>query len=623
MRNRKYKYLYQLICTGVVLIVVPVLLFYNIVWRESYNEICHLNNEYYNKVLTAFYAAFTDKVSEVKNQVNTFSVNSRSDLEESGIFFYGTKKMEEKNYYYGEAVNELHQYGLKMGADGLGIYYYDKDVVLADRTIYSSNRYIKDGLLIEDDRSERLKVFFSKERYDNRKVIVAALYDDEGKSEKLLVGVGTILGKNKEQALMFCTISYKDIDLFNATSLDRAQEKYYVLDNVTQDILFSIHAEKEDYDSLLSKVERNAGTLELTATKNLYVKQHNEMTFIVDVSEDEVQNNVTRFYQDMKLFMVYITLIMIAICFGTVYVNYKPMYELLRKINRGDKGEFETLLHTWEEQKDLLSEQRITIIDLLMNHLLYGIPISYKNMKKIGVSSRITHYCVFLISNYVLKVSEVEDITDKIEEQFGTLLFATDLTEEKSMIIIAFMEHDRSKEVKLWLEDWCRNNITDEYQLKNGCVVDKVNEIKTSFEDCLKCKGVRENAGHMIGKDQSVSQKVRSGVVLNEKLKEKMLNYVDANFTDKDLCQQKLADYFHVSIYSVSKMFNNQIGTGFSGYVNGKRMDYAKELLRSTENSVKEIAIEVGMPDDSYFAKIFKKYTGVTPIEFRDSTTYK
>lgn len=55
---------------------------------------------------------------------------------------------------------------------------------------------------------------------------------------------------------------------------------------------------------------------------------------------------------------------------------------------------------------------------------------------------------------------------------------------------------------------------------------------------------------------------------------------------------------------------------GFSKYINSKKIEAAKSLLITTELSVKEIANMVGVPDDNYFSRIFRKYVGVSPIEF-------
>ena len=97
---------------------------------------------------------------------------------------------------------------------------------------------------------------------------------------------------------------------------------------------------------------------------------------MIDVSGDEEQNNIYRFYNDMNSFMVYILLIMAAMCALAVYYNYRPIYSLLEKIKGNGKDEFDTILNTWEEQSLRLTEQRMLIMDLLMNHLIYGMPIS-------------------------------------------------------------------------------------------------------------------------------------------------------------------------------------------------------------------------------------------------------
>lgn len=626
MQKRKYKYLYQLICTSIILVIVPSLLFYNVFWKKSFQEINHINTEYYNNVLTAFYGTFTNEVSEFKEWVVSFAINSRTSQVESGVFFHGTDKMERQPYYYGEALGILKQYSQEMGYTNMGIYYYDKDCVLVNGNKFTSERYMQDGLRVDEDKKTRLREFFSIEKYKNRNVVLAPLYDGEGKSEALLIGICEVLGKDKEKAMVFYQLSYDDINFFNISVRDIRQEKYYVLDNDTRDILFSIGATTDDYISLQSSLTEEyieepiygiyEGNSEYFVERNMVL----DVTFLVDVSGDTVQKNVVHFYHDMKLFFVYIILIMFVIVLFTVYANYRPMHRLLKQIKHKGKNEFDAILSVYEDQNDLLTEQRMMIMDLLMNHLLYGIPISWRYIQKLGVSSKVSNYCVFVIKEHVLKAAEIEMVTSEVEETFGVLLFATDLTGEKSTVIIAFMEHDKSEAIKAWLEAWCMACLTGEYELRMGHVVDRVDDIQKSFRDCLD---IKEGIDSPVADDndienQTVSERVRNRAEINEKLKEEVLNYLDENYTDSDLSQTVLADYFQISVYSLSKMFNNQIGMGFSKYVNSKRIEHAKELLITTELSVKDIACLVGVPDDNYFSRIFRKYTGVSPLEYRN-----
>ena len=51
----------------------------------------------------------------------------------------------------------------------------------------------------------------------------------------------------------------------------------------------------------------------------------------------------------------------------------------------------------------------------------------------------------------------------------------------------------------------------------------------------------------------------------------------------------------------------------------GRRMDRAKHLLRNPDKSIKEICAEVGYSDPNYFSRIFKKYQGVSPTEYKEN----
>lgn len=620
VRDRKYKYLYQLILTSICLVIIPVLFFYSIVWKRSIRDINYLSNEYYNKELNSFAGSFISKTEEFKAQVVTFSIESRATQTGSGVFYQGTELMEKYPYYYGEASRKLYEYGTDHGYDNVGIYWYDNNVIISNGFKYSSvSRYLKDGLQVANEK-ERLSDFFSIDGYEYRKVMVAPLYDEDGISTKCLIGICTSLGKNKEKALMFCQVDSNDIEYFRVSVQQDENAKFYVFDNEAGIILFSVGATKEDYTLIQSTLQEHE-LKERKEGSGSFLKRNSDIgiTFWLDVSEDSVQNKVIELYSSVRIFFGYILIIMISICFAIVYLNYKPLQQLVRKIGYKEKNEFEAILGAWERQNDLLIEQRMSIMDLLMNHLLYGIPISHRYIETFGVSREVKYYCVFVIRGHVLKTAEMDSLTQKVEELFGSLLFVNDLMGENSTVCVAFMENNNSEMMKKWMSEWCRNHIGEEYALKAGCVVDRLSDIQKSFSECTD---VQEQAIASMGqgenlKLENISEKVRKRLYINEKLKEEILNYLDENFTNRELSQQMLADRFEISVYSLSKMFNGQIGTGFTDYINGKRMDYAKELLLTTEMNVKEIAVIVGFANNRYFTEIFKKYTGKTPVEFR------
>jgi AraC-like DNA-binding protein len=65
------------------------------------------------------------------------------------------------------------------------------------------------------------------------------------------------------------------------------------------------------------------------------------------------------------------------------------------------------------------------------------------------------------------------------------------------------------------------------------------------------------------------------------------------------------------------RQFRKRTGLAPNAYLTRIRMQVAAQLLRQSTLTVKEIAGRVGLPDESYFSRLFKKSTGVSPMNFR------
>ena len=59
------------------------------------------------------------------------------------------------------------------------------------------------------------------------------------------------------------------------------------------------------------------------------------------------------------------------------------------------------------------------------------------------------------------------------------------------------------------------------------------------------------------------------------------------------------------------------MGQTLTDYVNSRRVEQAAAMLRSGTLQVQTVAQYCGIPDVNYFSKLFKRYTGVSPKEFR------
>lgn len=104
---------------------------------------------------------------------------------------------------------------------------------------------------------------------------------------------------------------------------------------------------------------------------------------------------------------------------------------------------------------------------------------------------------------------------------------------------------------------------------------------------------------------------------VNAQLQKKLLEYVEANLNNCELCLTSAADYLNVSTYAVSRLFKESTGTGFKEYVTAKRLDQAYKLLKTTTDSIGDVARAVGIENTKYFFTLFKKHYGYSPQQVR------
>lgn len=88
---------------------------------------------------------------------------------------------------------------------------------------------------------------------------------------------------------------------------------------------------------------------------------------------------------------------------------------------------------------------------------------------------------------------------------------------------------------------------------------------------------------------------------------------------DKDLSLVKLAELVYLNPTYLSRVYKQITGTNISEYIYYARLNKAKKVLRESNLKVQEIAFAVGFESVAYFIRTFKKSTGMTPQEFRES----
>lgn len=94
------------------------------------------------------------------------------------------------------------------------------------------------------------------------------------------------------------------------------------------------------------------------------------------------------------------------------------------------------------------------------------------------------------------------------------------------------------------------------------------------------------------------------------------LSFIAEHYTE-EISLKTLADHVHLSSNYFSNLFKKEVGQRFVDYINSLRIEQAKKLLLTSSKRTLEISEETGFADATYFSKVFKKATGISPAEYR------
>lgn len=103
----------------------------------------------------------------------------------------------------------------------------------------------------------------------------------------------------------------------------------------------------------------------------------------------------------------------------------------------------------------------------------------------------------------------------------------------------------------------------------------------------------------------------------NPELVYRIKQYIENNYNSK-ITLELIASKFFINPSYCSYMYKEKTGENINEYLTKIRMEKSKNLLKETHKSIDIISKEVGYRNTKYFFKIFKKYVGFTPLEYRN-----
>lgn len=205
---------------------------------------------------------------------------------------------------------------------------------------------------------------------------------------------------------------------------------------------------------------------------------------------------------------------------------------------------------------------------------------------------------------------------EKGEQNLRQLLFAgrDELLPAAEMVVgevIQMAEGDFSK-AGLVLERVLENikkNIQQQFPW-----LDKVDDLCFPNDFGSRQTGIKEQFVGSIKKLLTIIRKYelhhRDGVV------KKTCTYVLAH-VEEEINLENVAAEVHMTKSYVGKIFKQKTGYNFTDYVTKIKMEHAKTLLRTGDYKNYEVSEKLGYSSTDYFCRLFKQYSGLTPLEFR------
>lgn len=146
-----------------------------------------------------------------------------------------------------------------------------------------------------------------------------------------------------------------------------------------------------------------------------------------------------------------------------------------------------------------------------------------------------------------------------------------------------------------------------------GGIIRRHGEARQAYDDVLcqhAARSVLALAAQMTA--EAEGQPLSGQAVLIARLED----YIGGHYTE-DLTIDRLSRKFYISPYYLSHLFKERTGYSLKQYILRRRIGEAQTRLYTTRDSVQQIAADMGFEDAAYFSRIFTKYVGLPPVEYR------
>ena len=155
-----------------------------------------------------------------------------------------------------------------------------------------------------------------------------------------------------------------------------------------------------------------------------------------------------------------------------------------------------------------------------------------------------------------------------------------------------------------WAPEWCK-----QHKIKKTQYYNAINNMQTVIEIMELMRSLVDSLAQFMTEENSNQ---RSDVI------DEVTAYIEEHYAEHGLSLQDIGQYVHMNPIYLSVLFKKKKKITFTGFLLQIRMTKAMEMLRATDLKTYEVAEKTGYSSPEYFGACFKKYTGSSPLEFRN-----
>lgn len=315
--------------------------------------------------------------------------------------------------------------------------------------------------------------------------------------------------------------------------------------------------------------------------------------------------------------------------FGSILVGPFLMDEpdsvLISDIARRYPLPTELLLEMYDESGNLpvVSPAKVTHLSHLLYYLFFGLISDGKeqlltNQKILHQQSRISESIQMYKTSCM--PSESSYPYEK-EKELITKVKTGNTADAKALLndllgYVFFSEGSNLETIKARAIELC--SLLSRAAIEGGATSDRILKINNQFlKDLQSIRNLDELCYKLQESIEIFAESMFEYIpTKNSELMKKALSYISRNFASP-ITLDDVAKQVHLNPAYFSSIFKQSIGSSFKEYLNMVRIEESKRLLANTDYSVIDIAVATGFEDQSYFSKVFKKYTGLTPKQYR------